>query len=33
MKNVNVNTLESVKGIESKIKAFSSFYHVAFFII
>jgi len=31
MKNVNVNTLENVKGPESKIKSFSSFYHVAFF--
>jgi hypothetical protein len=31
MKNVNVNTLENVKGIESKIKSFSSFYHVALF--
>jgi len=29
MKNVNVNTLENVKGIESKNKSFSSFYHVA----
>ena len=33
MKNVNVNTLENVKGIESKIKSFSSFYHVALFNI
>lgn len=33
MKNVNVNTFENVKGIESKIKSFSSFYHVALFNI
>jgi len=25
----NVNTLENVKGIENKIKSFSTFYHVA----
>jgi len=33
MKSVNVNTLENVKGIESKIKSYSSFYHVALFNI
>jgi len=33
MENVHVNTLENVKGIESKIKSNSSFYHVALFNI
>lgn len=33
MKIFNINTLENVKGIESKIKSFSSFYHVALFNI
>jgi len=33
MQNVNVNTLENVKGFESKIKSFASFYHVALFNI
>jgi len=33
MKNVNINTLENVKVIESKIKPFSSFYACCFFNI
>jgi len=33
MKNVKVNTLENAKVIESKIKSYSSFYHVALFNI
>jgi len=33
MQKVNVYTLENVKGIESKIKSFSYFYHVALFNI
>jgi len=33
MKNVNVNILEYVKAIESKIKSFSLFYHVDLFNI
>jgi len=33
MNNINVNTLENVNGIQSKIKSFSSFYHVSLFNI